>query len=262
MAEYNVVDAEQLDRDLTAVADAIRQKAGTSEALTFPEGMAEAIAGISGSGGEVDYLSLASKVEFNNLNLFGKREIDITLARAPNIGSMFAQGGEKNTTVEHITLTCLNKPTSTSAVFYASKGEDDTLKHITFQVDTSESTTFSTVFYRLRGLQTIDGTPINATKITAFTTAFNGCVNLRDIRFAEKTVKADVSFGDSVALSRDSICSIVNSLSDTASALTLTLSKRAVNTAFETAAEAADGATSAAWLALIGTRSSWTINLV
>lgn len=48
MAEYKVQDTS-----LTAVADAIREKAGSSEQMTFPTGFVEAIAGISAGGGDV-----------------------------------------------------------------------------------------------------------------------------------------------------------------------------------------------------------------
>lgn len=58
MADYRLVDATQLDRDLTTVADAIREKAGTNEPLAFPDGMAQAVANIPTGGGE-DYISKA-----------------------------------------------------------------------------------------------------------------------------------------------------------------------------------------------------------
>lgn len=43
MAEYKVIDAEQLEADLTSVADTIRAKGGTSEPLAWPEGYKAAI---------------------------------------------------------------------------------------------------------------------------------------------------------------------------------------------------------------------------
>ena len=51
MAEYVVVDKEQLEADITTVADAIREKGGTSEQLPFPNGMADAVRGIQSGGG-------------------------------------------------------------------------------------------------------------------------------------------------------------------------------------------------------------------
>lgn len=43
MATYKPVDVDQLDADLTAVADAIRLKAGTEGAMSFPEGFINTI---------------------------------------------------------------------------------------------------------------------------------------------------------------------------------------------------------------------------
>lgn len=48
MAEYLIQGAS-----LTTVADAIREKGGTSEPLSFPEGMAKAVRNIRGGGGDL-----------------------------------------------------------------------------------------------------------------------------------------------------------------------------------------------------------------
>ena len=55
MAEYVVIDKEQLESDLTVVANAIREKGGTSEPLAFPNGMKEAVEAIQ-SGASIPYL--------------------------------------------------------------------------------------------------------------------------------------------------------------------------------------------------------------
>lgn len=47
MAYDKVVDSSVLDAGLKLIADAIREKAGTTDALTFPQAMADAIAGIA-----------------------------------------------------------------------------------------------------------------------------------------------------------------------------------------------------------------------
>lgn len=48
MAEYLVQDTS-----LTAVADAIRERGGTTAPLSFPDGMASAIRGIQNGGGDL-----------------------------------------------------------------------------------------------------------------------------------------------------------------------------------------------------------------
>lgn len=47
MANYKIVNADQLDSDLALVADSIRSKGGTSEQLAFPDGFKSAIDAIS-----------------------------------------------------------------------------------------------------------------------------------------------------------------------------------------------------------------------
>ena len=53
MAIDKAVDSAALEANLTTIANAIREKAGTSDALAFPAGFAEAIAGISAGGGDI-----------------------------------------------------------------------------------------------------------------------------------------------------------------------------------------------------------------
>lgn len=55
MAYDKVIDSAALEANLKTVADAIRAKAGTSDALAFPAGFAEAIAAISASGDGFTY---------------------------------------------------------------------------------------------------------------------------------------------------------------------------------------------------------------
>ena len=48
MALDKVIDSTVLDNILTSIADAIREKAGTSDTMAFPDGFVEGINGISG----------------------------------------------------------------------------------------------------------------------------------------------------------------------------------------------------------------------
>lgn len=69
MALDKVIDSAQLDANLTAVADAIRTKGGTTEALSFPSGFVSAVEGIQAGGGGDDVLeSILDRtiVDFSN----------------------------------------------------------------------------------------------------------------------------------------------------------------------------------------------------
>ena len=61
MADYIVKDTE-----LTSVANAIRTAGGTSSLLTFPNGFANAINNISGSGGSSDFSTAEVTVTFGS----------------------------------------------------------------------------------------------------------------------------------------------------------------------------------------------------
>lgn len=53
MAYDKLVDSSVLDAGLKQIADAIREKGGTSDNLAFPQAMAEAIAAIEAGGGNI-----------------------------------------------------------------------------------------------------------------------------------------------------------------------------------------------------------------
>lgn len=57
MAEHKVVNTTQLESDLTSIANAIREKAGSTDSLAFPDGFVSAIGGILGMPSEIAELS-------------------------------------------------------------------------------------------------------------------------------------------------------------------------------------------------------------
>ena len=59
MAYDKVVDSAVLDEGLKQIADAIREKAGTTDALAFPQEIADAIAAIQGGGATIEPLTIS-----------------------------------------------------------------------------------------------------------------------------------------------------------------------------------------------------------
>lgn len=99
---------------------------------------------------------------------------------------------------------------------------------------------------------------------TLFDSVFNNCSELEELRIYEGSVigKSGVNIRWSTKLSKTSIENIFAVLSTETSGLSITLSKAAVNKAFETAEGLNDGSTSTEWLELRATRTNWTINLL
>ena len=91
---------------------------------------------------------------------------------------------------------------------------------------------------------------------------FVSCFKLQNLTIEGTIGQNGFNVQWSTLLSKESIISIITALSDTTSGLTVTLSKTAVNNAFETTSGAADGSSSEEWASLIATKSNWTISLV
>ena len=83
MAIDKAVDSSVLEAGLTTIANAIREKGGTSETLAFPDAMAEAIAAIEAGGGNV-YITIYTAAK----NSYNVRFTDVTFE--PNIGLIAA----------------------------------------------------------------------------------------------------------------------------------------------------------------------------
>ena len=162
-----------------------------------------------------DYYSIASSIQFNNLNPFGKSEILVYLKTTKRIGSLFAQSVERNFTVEHITLKTEQKLEFANAIFYTlSSCVDEYLKHITLYIDTSEVLNMSNIFSGLRALEVIDGDPLDFSSATNINNIFNGCASLKEVRFKKESIKVSFSCAYAYSLSSESIQSIIDGLAD------------------------------------------------
>lgn len=128
-------------------------------------------------------------------------------------------------------------------------------------INTTSATDLSTLFYANRALIEIEKLVLKSDGSQIFRDTFYVCVELKDLTIEGVIGQNGFDVQWSTKLSKASITSIVNALSTTTSGLTVTLSKTAVNKAFETSSGANNGSTSTEWLALVATRANWTISL-
>ena len=212
MADYRVIDVEQLESDLTVVADSIREKGGTSEQLAFPNGMADAVRGIQ-SGGSDDNSQYATEIKFANMNLFGKPKVSISLNGISSLRHVF-NASVLNETVQELEVFCENKVTDL-ANFVTSNIADtkNALKKLIINFDTSQCTNFSAFVWKQVNIEEIVG-ELDCTSATNFSLWLNTCRYLREIRIKEKTIFVSISFPDCNSLSDESIQSIIDGLAD------------------------------------------------
>ena len=85
MAFDKVIDSAELDANLTAVANAIRTKGGTTEPLVFPDGFVSAVEGIQAGGGNSLLSGSFTPVELvNSITLEFERPISNIIIAKPN----------------------------------------------------------------------------------------------------------------------------------------------------------------------------------
>jgi hypothetical protein len=183
--------------------------------------------------------------------------------------SMFRRCNDVNETRLDMTEICKKLDTSqaTSAAYMFM---DAFLDNVT--VDLGNATTLVNCFFsgNVGGNKSIRNITLKVTdKCTTFSNAFAYCGATEEIIFTEDSVIEGngLNLQWSKKLNKASIKSIINCLSDEKEGLTLTLSQTAVDNAFETIKGAADGSTSAEWIALAGDETTegikpkWNISL-
>ncbi len=114
--------------------------------------------------------------------------------------------------------------------------------------------------YQSKKLVSIYGA-FDLSQCTTVTSAFAATNALEDIEFVPNTIKLSMSFKDCWYLTKASLTSIINGLNSEVEGQTLTVYKKGVNNAFETAEGLADGSTSEEWTNLIANKPNWTISL-
>ncbi len=120
----------------------------------------------------------------------------------------------------------------------------------------SPSYSYTGTFNYCTKLKTIAKITVDENTRFDSTTTFGNCSALENLTIAGTIGQNGFDIHWSTKLSKASITSIINALSTTTSGLTVTLSKTAVNNAFN------GGSTGDEWLNLVATKNNWTISLV
>lgn len=128
-------------------------------------------------------------------------------------------------------------------------------------IDARKRTDDGMMFYRMDALVTFEKFIVSET--TPFNyNSFYSVENLENLTVEGVIAQNNFNVQWSTKLSKSSIKSIINCLSTTTSGLTVTLSRIAIDNAFETSSGLADGSTGTEWLNLVATKPNWTISLV
>lgn len=266
---YMIVDSGQLDIDLTAVADSIRAKTGGTEPLGFPDGMAAEVDAVYEAGKKAERDAFWDTYQQNG----GRENYSYAFAghgwtddvfwpkydMAPTNASYLFRENQitslKGRLAECGVMLDFSKSMALTYTFTLSQIKDVGV------VDTRSCQNLSYILYSAQMVQSIDKLILRDDGTQQFAYgSFQYCNSLAQIRF-EGVIGSGIEFHSS-PLSKESLVSIVNALSDNTTGLTATFPLSAVNSAFATSEGAVDGSASEEWLALVETKPNWTISLV
>lgn len=227
--------ATEITRLQTAKADiksAIEEK-GVEVGNGTIDTYAEKVREISVGGEGINLIDYCTYIGFENRNIFGTPEVTLNLPNVTKLDYLFPMPTSKNTntTIEHITINCPNQITSARTMFGVESGNDydNKIKKITLNVDTSKCTGFFNAFKNMRGLEVIDGTPLDLSSVvgTMYYPSLNGMFDyayaLKEVSFVENTIKINISFGNLPNLNNKTKQSIFDGLATVDTAQTLTL---------------------------------------
>jgi hypothetical protein len=155
-----------------------------------------------------------------------------------------------------------SKATSMSMAFYQCTNPLESYTNLTdITIDLSSLNTLSDTFNYNGALETL--VLKNVPETCKFTGGFESCRNLTNLTITGTIGGDTVKLPHSTKLTKVSIESIVEHLSNTATGKSLTLSKKAVDAAFhDPEGEDVIGSASADWNSLMESKPNWTITLV
>lgn len=226
-----------VNEKMTAIADAIRDKTGGTEALTLDD-MAAEIPKVYEEGKFAEREKFWDRLQSNGKptryywrfaysnwddDIYNPK-YDIVGEKASNaLGNTFYTSGITDTKVA---IDATRVPTGLDATFY-----------------------WARKMQRIRKLI--------ITETTTFKIAFTDCGALISIDEIEGAIGNNLSLAWSTLLNKDSITNLINALSTNTTGLTITLSKTAVNNAFGIDIDD-DSTWTFEWMALRDTKSNWT----
>lgn len=253
MATYKLVDEEKLDAAMTATADAIRAKTGSTDPIAWDaeKGMSEAVEPVFEAGKKTLF------EVFENINFFFFSNYNMSLLQYFLISDLSKIKTAQYVFQENTQIRDFLWPDSLAPkLIHGFFIRATNLTNVS-GLSKIKVIVISDLFLGCTALQ--NAGELNVDTVSYASRTFDDCTSLKEIRMIG-TLRISVNMQWS-PLSKDSIISIINALSTATSDLPITLSITAVNNAFETSPGAADGSTSEEWTALIATKPNWTISL-
>lgn len=197
--------------DLTAVGEAVREKAGLEEAPVWPEGVVDGVG--KAAVGLFRFVRRAEYMFYNSQNELPER-LELYMPECTTVRSMFGGSASfPSDTLKHLVLTVSDNITNFGNLFQHAAGiGHPSIETVKINGNLCNVTGWNYTFFRCPLLHTIDADIDFSACSNYGDTTFAGCGSLENVRFVPNTVGIRISFGDDGKLSTQSVVSIANGL--------------------------------------------------
>lgn len=247
MAYDKVVDSAVLDAGLKKIADAIREKAGTTDALAFPQAMADAIAAIQSGGATIEPLTVSENGTYtapDGVDGYSPVTVEVKGSGEELVITDFRYFCYKGYRVDLIEKLDTSNVDNFGYLFYDGETlttipELDTSNGTKFEymfmqsgivtvpeLDTSNGTNFNSMFYSCSALTTIPKLDLQSVETgNKLTDMLSYCYKLTDLYLynIRKTIKIGSGTSWGHLLTVDSLVHTIKELCTVTSSQTLTI---------------------------------------
>lgn len=209
-----LVDAEQLEADLTSVADKIRAKTGGEEKLAFPSGFESALDTIESADSALAEVEYNMSDGYTNYNAYCASryftELPYSILRYTRTGTNFTSFCSGCSKLQKVLSFDVSSGIQFSSMFYNCYKLTSVAP-----LNTENGVGFSFMFADCPNLITIGG--INLSNATSASNVFRGGKSLENITFNGVIKITGLDLSPCTKLTHDSLMSAINALYDYAS---------------------------------------------
>ena len=221
MAYDKVVDSAVLDEGLKQIADAIREKAGTTDALAFPQAMADAIAAIQGGGATIEPLTITENGTYtapDGVDGYSPVTVDVKGSGEELVITDFSYFCYNGVRLDVLDIIDTSNGTNFTSMF-----QNCSILTTAPELDTSNGTNFTQMFYNCSNLTTIP--KFDASNVTDFSQMFYNCKLLTNLYLCNirKSIKIGSGTSWGHKLTVDSLVHTIKELCTVTSSRTLTI---------------------------------------
>ena len=165
-------------------------------------------------GGDLNAVNYAKVIQFTDDDWAESDTVEIDIPNVTTLNNLFNGFWFKK--IQHLIIRTEKPITSCRGMFWLSGDNNtpETLTTITLEIDTSQCTDFSSMFYKCRGLVEIKGNPLDFSSATSIGGLNNYSNKIQSFRVVAGSIKVNINVSYSQMLTAETIQSVIDGLAD------------------------------------------------